>query len=145
MVKKFLPAWPKATRVRIFLPSREIRIFSITWGKNFILTRPLGKELYILMKLIDRALGVRICVIYVKLNQTCKNFCENEAGVIEFYSFTLGTRERNSIYSITPASISRKIQTKSYIFSVKSTQEVQMPFVPLHSVDKFLIIRSCSK
>ena len=92
-----------------------------------------------------RAPGVRICVIYVKLNQTCKNFCENEAGVIEFYSFTLGTRERNSIYSITPASISRKIQTKSYIFSVKSTQEVQMPFVPLHSVDKFLIIRSCSK
>ena len=46
MVKKFLPAWPQATRVRIFLPSHEIRIFSITRGKSFILTHPLGKELY---------------------------------------------------------------------------------------------------
>ena len=47
-VKKFLPLWPSATRVRIFEPSLEIRIFSITWGKNFILTRPLGEELSIL-------------------------------------------------------------------------------------------------
>ena len=40
--KNFLPLH----EVVIFFPSHAVRIYSITRGKNFILTHPLGKELY---------------------------------------------------------------------------------------------------
>ena len=66
--KNFIPS----QEVIISFPSSVVRIYSITRGKNFILTHPLGKELYsyeaLLIDQCSVKLGVKNCVQLIAKN-----------------------------------------------------------------------------